>query len=378
MPDPQSRGGAGAPGNVARLEDLRTARPRALSELGDTLRAYHRFALEPYWPAIRARVDSDTARRRQALREEGVHHLLATFHPMMRRRFPALTSPATPPARRVGGRAERVAGSGSTHDCVGERIRDAAHHDPRRPQPVGGAGGRDTVRVRGHRRGQQPQRHRPHRDRLGAHADAHPRQHQFGAFGPRRREPRVAARAGVRQRAAVRVVDHQPGGAAAQVRAHRGARPKDGLQQPRGRQPGPGGADTPSAGTGAGGRRGTGAGSTGSGAASSCVTASAGTGTAGTSARRASSAHAASGNEPRLLKEFNAPRGSMPAGSGLIAGTARTGAAGRGWSSVTIRASNARAACSRAALLLSPLPPSEGPGPWSGRLPGRCTAAACR
>ncbi|MFI7134379.1 ArsR/SmtB family transcription factor [Nonomuraea sp. NPDC050153] len=89
------------PGHGAWLDDLRTARPSALTELSDTMRAYHRLSVEPHWPAIRACVDSDIARRRQALREGGVHNLLDTFRPMMRWNSPVLEIPAHPSDRDI-------------------------------------------------------------------------------------------------------------------------------------------------------------------------------------------------------------------------------------------------------------------------------------
>jgi DNA-binding transcriptional ArsR family regulator len=89
------------PGHGSWLDDLRAARPRALTELGDTMRAYHRLSLEPHWPAIRACVDSDIARRRQALREGGVHNLLDSFNPMMRWNSPILEIPVHPSDRDI-------------------------------------------------------------------------------------------------------------------------------------------------------------------------------------------------------------------------------------------------------------------------------------
>ncbi|WP_187414820.1 ArsR/SmtB family transcription factor [Nonomuraea sp. PA05] len=97
---------SGGPGQGAWLDDLRAARSAALAELGATVRAYHRLSIEPHWPAVRACVDSDLARRRQALREGGVHDLLNSFRPMMRWNSPVLEIPAHPSGRDVhlGGR----------------------------------------------------------------------------------------------------------------------------------------------------------------------------------------------------------------------------------------------------------------------------------
>ncbi|MFC6081132.1 ArsR/SmtB family transcription factor [Sphaerisporangium aureirubrum] len=80
----------GRPGAGTWLEDLRAARTGALTELGDTVRAYHRLSVEPYWPTIRACVDSDIALRRQVMRGDGVNALLHSFRPMMRWSFPVL------------------------------------------------------------------------------------------------------------------------------------------------------------------------------------------------------------------------------------------------------------------------------------------------
>ncbi|WP_160150658.1 ArsR/SmtB family transcription factor [Nonomuraea solani] len=89
------------PGHGAWLDDLRTGRAGALAELGDVMRAYHRLSVEPYWPTIRACVDSDIARRRHALREGGMHGLLDSFRPSMRWRFPVLEIPLHPSGRDI-------------------------------------------------------------------------------------------------------------------------------------------------------------------------------------------------------------------------------------------------------------------------------------
>ncbi|MEU7855212.1 helix-turn-helix domain-containing protein [Nonomuraea sp. NPDC049141] len=92
---------SGGPGHGAWLDDLRASRYRALAELGDTMRAYHRVSVAPYWPTIRTCVDSDIALRRQALRAGGVDGLLDSFRPMMRWHFPTLNIPAHPSSRDV-------------------------------------------------------------------------------------------------------------------------------------------------------------------------------------------------------------------------------------------------------------------------------------
>ncbi|GEB58637.1 ArsR/SmtB family transcription factor [Streptomyces gardneri] len=54
------------------------------------LRSYHRAAIEPYWPHIRARVEADRARRGRALLDGGADELLASLPPMLRWRAPVL------------------------------------------------------------------------------------------------------------------------------------------------------------------------------------------------------------------------------------------------------------------------------------------------
>ncbi|MFB7372117.1 ArsR/SmtB family transcription factor [Streptomyces sp. NPDC056222] len=71
---------------------------RALAEGGDepfsrligALRGYHRAAIEPYWPHIRARVEADRAVRGRALLDGGADELLASLPPMLRWRAPVL------------------------------------------------------------------------------------------------------------------------------------------------------------------------------------------------------------------------------------------------------------------------------------------------
>lgn len=64
--------------------------PDALRLLGADLHAYHRAALAPFWPRVRAQVDADGAVRARALRDGGIEGLLASFRPMMRWRHPVL------------------------------------------------------------------------------------------------------------------------------------------------------------------------------------------------------------------------------------------------------------------------------------------------
>ncbi|MER7954991.1 winged helix-turn-helix domain-containing protein, partial [Streptomyces sp. NPDC096030] len=60
------------------------------SRLIGTLRSYHRAAIEPYWPHIRARVEADRALRGRALLDGGAEELLASLPPMFRWRSPVL------------------------------------------------------------------------------------------------------------------------------------------------------------------------------------------------------------------------------------------------------------------------------------------------
>ncbi|MBT2439340.1 winged helix-turn-helix transcriptional regulator [Streptomyces sp. ISL-36] len=71
---------------------------RALAEGGaepfnrllGALRGYHRAAIEPYWPHIRARVEAERALRGRALLDGGADELLASLPPMLRWRAPVL------------------------------------------------------------------------------------------------------------------------------------------------------------------------------------------------------------------------------------------------------------------------------------------------
>ncbi|MGW2380764.1 ArsR/SmtB family transcription factor [Streptomyces sp. NPDC001658] len=62
----------------------------ALSRLGTALHDYHRQALAPFWPHIRAQVDADRAVRVRAVLSGGTDGLLASFRPVMRWRPPIL------------------------------------------------------------------------------------------------------------------------------------------------------------------------------------------------------------------------------------------------------------------------------------------------
>jgi DNA-binding transcriptional ArsR family regulator len=77
--------------SVAALpEALAEGRTEPLGRLITTLRAYHRAAVEPYWPHIRACVEADRAIRGRALLDGGADELLATLPSMIRWRAPVL------------------------------------------------------------------------------------------------------------------------------------------------------------------------------------------------------------------------------------------------------------------------------------------------
>ncbi|MFC9426582.1 ArsR/SmtB family transcription factor [Streptomyces sp. NPDC056987] len=67
-----------------RLALLADGGPGCLARLVEAVRTYHRVAVEPYWPQIRARVDGDRALRGRALLDGGAGRLLATLPPMLR------------------------------------------------------------------------------------------------------------------------------------------------------------------------------------------------------------------------------------------------------------------------------------------------------
>lgn len=69
---------------------LADGEPPALRRLGAALHGYHRHALAPFWPHIRAQVDADRAVRAREVLEGGTDGLLASFHPVLRWRPPVL------------------------------------------------------------------------------------------------------------------------------------------------------------------------------------------------------------------------------------------------------------------------------------------------
>ena len=62
----------------------------ALHLLGAALHGYHRRALAPFWPVIRAQVEADRAVRARSALEGGTDGLLASFAPVLRWRPPVL------------------------------------------------------------------------------------------------------------------------------------------------------------------------------------------------------------------------------------------------------------------------------------------------
>lgn len=72
------------------LDALSEGRPEPLGRLIAALRGYHRAAVEPYWPHIRASIEADRAIRGRALLDGGADGLLATLPPMIRWRAPVL------------------------------------------------------------------------------------------------------------------------------------------------------------------------------------------------------------------------------------------------------------------------------------------------
>lgn len=82
--------GSGSPALPARIGALSEDDPAELGRLAGALRAYHRAAVEPYWPHIRARAEADRVVRGRALLDGGADELLATLPPVIRWRAPVL------------------------------------------------------------------------------------------------------------------------------------------------------------------------------------------------------------------------------------------------------------------------------------------------
>lgn len=74
----------------AGVRELAEGEPAALRRLGATLHTYHRRALAPFSPHIRAQVDADLAARARAALTGGTDGLLASFRPVLRWEPPVL------------------------------------------------------------------------------------------------------------------------------------------------------------------------------------------------------------------------------------------------------------------------------------------------
>ncbi|MFF3762824.1 helix-turn-helix domain-containing protein [Streptomyces sp. NPDC001922] len=74
------------------LRELADGDSGALGRLIGALRSYHRAAIAPYWPHIRARIEADRAARGRALLDGGTDRLLASLPGTMRWRSPVLES----------------------------------------------------------------------------------------------------------------------------------------------------------------------------------------------------------------------------------------------------------------------------------------------
>ncbi|MEE4489436.1 ArsR/SmtB family transcription factor [Streptomyces sp. BE230] len=84
------RGAARRPVRPVALDTLGEGRAEPLGRLIGALRAYHRAAVEPYWPHIQARIEADRAVRGRALLDGGADELLASLPPVIRWRAPVL------------------------------------------------------------------------------------------------------------------------------------------------------------------------------------------------------------------------------------------------------------------------------------------------
>ncbi|QNP68991.1 winged helix-turn-helix transcriptional regulator [Streptomyces roseirectus] len=81
---------AALPGAPPWTRPLAEGDPQALKELGEALRTYHRAALAPYWPRLRALVDAERALRSRDMLDGGSEALLAGLAPTVRWRPPVL------------------------------------------------------------------------------------------------------------------------------------------------------------------------------------------------------------------------------------------------------------------------------------------------
>ncbi|MFB7913952.1 ArsR/SmtB family transcription factor [Streptomyces sp. NPDC056061] len=72
------------------FRSLAEGTPEALNRLGTALHTYHRNALVPFWPRIRAQLEADLALRVRTLLRGGTDGLLGGFRPVLRWRPPVL------------------------------------------------------------------------------------------------------------------------------------------------------------------------------------------------------------------------------------------------------------------------------------------------
>ncbi|MFI6160449.1 helix-turn-helix domain-containing protein [Micromonospora haikouensis] len=89
---------------------LARAEPASLRLVADAVGDYHRAAVAPYWPVIRAAVTADRATRLQTLTGHGFEGLVGSLHPDLRWRAPVLELHGTSFSRdvRLGGRGLRL------------------------------------------------------------------------------------------------------------------------------------------------------------------------------------------------------------------------------------------------------------------------------
>jgi hypothetical protein len=66
------------------VRQLADATPEAMRTLGHSMRVYHRWALQAYWPSLKAAVHADYRRRCRDLAAGGVGAALAATHPQAR------------------------------------------------------------------------------------------------------------------------------------------------------------------------------------------------------------------------------------------------------------------------------------------------------
>ncbi len=78
------------------VKELAGGRPDSLRRLGDSIHLYHRTALAPYWPSLRAAVQADNRVRSQQLSSGGMAAILESIHPQARWQNHVLEIPTFP------------------------------------------------------------------------------------------------------------------------------------------------------------------------------------------------------------------------------------------------------------------------------------------